>query len=265
MPDVSYFARDGRIRTSRGSHTLALALTVDSLDNIPESVRSFYEPDGDRFRLAVDGLEDPVGLKTALQKEREAARNFEKETKAWKQLGKTPEEIQTLIAAANKAEEDRLKRNGEWSQLKAQMNEQTAREKAELQEKLSAKDKAIEKYLIDAQATAAISELKGSARILLPHVKASVKVVEENGSFLTRVVDDSGNPRVNAKGKYLTIKDLVSEMRQSEDFGRAFDATGTTGGGATGSQRTGSPQKGKIDGTPEERIAYLKSKYPELG
>ena len=33
------------------------------------------------------------------------------------------------------------------------------------------------------------------------------------------------------KGEFLGIKDFVSEMRESEIFGRAFEGTGTTGSG----------------------------------
>jgi hypothetical protein len=57
-------------------------------------------------------------------------------------------------------------------------------------------------------------------------------VIEEDGDFKVQVVDASGNPRVNGKGEFLSIADLVGEMRQSEVFGRAFEPTGTTGSGA---------------------------------
>ena len=82
---------------------------------------------------------------------------------------------------------------------------------------------------------AAIAAAKGSSALLLPHVRASVKVIEDNGDFKVQVVDTAGNPRVNGKGEFLTIADLVSEMRQSDIFGRAFEATGTTGSGAASS------------------------------
>jgi len=66
--------------------------------------------------------------------------------------------------------------------------------------------------------------------------------VEDSGELVTRVVDQAGNPRVNGKGEYLSIKDLVSEMRESEVFGRAFEPSGTTG---SGSQGGGKPTPGK--------------------
>ena len=219
---------------------MALQLVIDSLETVPETVRSLYVPDGDKFKLDVSGIEDTSGLKSALQKEREAAKHAAKQVSAWSSLGKTPEEIQELLEAQRKADEDKATKNGEWEKLKAQMQEQSAAERQKLEQALKAKDGAIERYLIDAQAVAAISELKGVPALLLPHVKAAVKVVDDDGEYVTRVVDAQGNPRVNAKGDFLTIKDLVSEMRQSEVFGRAFEASGTSGTGSRPSSANGS-------------------------
>ena len=239
---------------------MALQLVIDSLESVAEPMRGLYQPDGDKFRLDVAGIEDTTGLKSALQKEREAAKTATKQATAWASLGKTPEEIQALLEAQAQAEHDKLTKNGEWDKLKAQMTEQFGTERAQLQTQLKTKDGAIERYLIDAQATAAISELKGSSALLLPHVKASVKVVEDGGEYVTRVVDAAGNPRVNAKGDFLTIHDLVSEMRQSDVFSRAFDSSGASGGGAQGGgQGTGSKtiKQAQFDALPPKERAKL--------
>lgn len=248
---------------------MALQLVVDSLDALPENVRDLYQQDGEKFRLQLDGYEDPVGLKSALQKERDAAKQAQKQASAWSQLGKTPEEIQQILEAQRKAEEDKAVKGGEWEKLKAQMLEQAAKEREKLELSLKAKDSAIERYLIDAQATAAISELKGVPALLLPHVKAAVKVVNDDGEYVTRVVDAQGNPRVNAKGEFLSIKDLVSEMRQSEVFGRAFEASGTTGGGA---QTSGNAGAGKTITSaafealpPKQRAAKMAEGFRVVG
>src|SRR5690554_4932413 len=157
---------------------MPLPLTVDSIDDVPEAIRDQYKEVDGVFRLDLEGYEDPANLKSALQKEREAAKNAAKQVKAWESIGKTPEEIQELLEAQQKKQEEDLNKAGEWDKLKAQMNDQFAKEKEKLQSALTAKERAIEKHLIDAQATAAIAELKGVPALLLPHVKASVKVIE---------------------------------------------------------------------------------------
>ena len=82
---------------------MALQFTVDKLESIPETQRGLYKQDGDKFRLDLDGYEDPTSLKSALDKERRAARDASRDVSAWKALGKTPEEIQALVEAQAEA------------------------------------------------------------------------------------------------------------------------------------------------------------------
>lgn len=224
---LGYMARAGLVMT-------AIPMTVDSIDAVPEAQRGLYKEANGKFVLDVDGYEDPVGLKSALQAERQNAKTATQQAAAWKALGKTPEEIQALVDAQAAAEADKLGKSGEWDKLKTQMADQHRTELGKKDERIGALTKSLERRLIDADATAAIAAAKGVPLLLLPHVRASVKVIEENGDFKVQVVDAAGNPRVNGKGEFLSIADLVGEMRQSETFGRAFEASGTTGGGASG-------------------------------
>lgn len=100
----------------------------------------------------------------------------------------------------------------------------------------------LEHSLIDAEATRAIVAAKGSPELLMPFVKESARVLEEDGKFVVRVFDKTGNTRIgDANGAPMTIAQLVAEMREDELFGRAFDASGATGGGASsgGSSKPG--------------------------
>lgn len=243
---------------------MPLQFTVDSLDTIPEPLRGSYVKDGDKFRLDLDGYEDPANLKSALQKERDAKRDAVAMAKAWKDIGKTPDEIADLMAAQAQAERDKLTKAGEWDKLRGQMTEQHQAELAKREEKATAYRAQLEKHLVDAAGTAAIAAAKGSAELLLPHVKSRVKVIEENGEFAVRIVDATGNPRVNGKGEFLSMSDLVGEMRQSDVFAPAFQAPAASGGGARPSVPGGATLKGKVDGTEAERTAYFASKYPDL-
>lgn len=213
---------------------MSLPFTVEAIDNIAEEHRSLYKESNGKFVLDVEGYDDPTALKSALQKEREAARTYEKQVKAWGALGKTPEEIQQLLEAHQKAEENKALKGGEWEKLKEQMQSQQAKERDVWTAEKQAMQSAIDRNLIDAQAAQAITRRKGSTILLLPHIKAQTRVVQDGGEYTVRVVDKAGNPRVNGKGDYLAIDDLVDEMYQSDEFSRAFEATGITGGGAAG-------------------------------
>ncbi len=234
---------------------MALELTVDNLDNVQENLRNFYVEKNGKYQLDVSGIEDTGGLKSALDKEREAHKRLEKATKSWEKLGKTPEEISEILQAHEDAEKAKAEKAGDWEKLKAQMNDSHAKEIAAKDNELASMRKALEANLIDAQATSAIAAAKGVPELLLPHVKSHVKVVENEGNYKVAVVDAKGDPRINGKGEPLTIADLVAEMKQSEVFGRAFEGTGHTGTGKEASSGGVVPiVKGNFGGSRQERI-----------
>lgn len=214
--------------------SLKLMLTKAEWEGLDEGIKGLYEEKDGGYSLSVDGLEDTSGLKSALQKERAEREKLAKQIKAWSATGKTPEEISELLTKLEEEEAKRAEKAGEWEKLKAQILESHRKELVKKDEELGRMRSALESNLVDAAATAAIAEMKGIPVLLLPHVKAAVKVAESDGKYSVQVVDAAGTPRVNAKGEPLSIKELIEEMRQSEIFGRAFEATGTTGGGASG-------------------------------
>lgn len=236
---------------------MALELTVDNLENVQENLRNLYiEKDG-KYQLDVSGIEDTGGLKSALDKEREAHKRLEKATKSWEKLGKTPEEIAEILQAHEDAEKVKAEKAGDWEKLKAQMNDSHAKAIAEKDTQLSNMRKALEANLIDAQATAAIAAAKGVPELLLPHVKSHVKVVENDGNYTVAVVDAKGDPRIDGKGEPLTIADLVAEMKQSEIFGRAFEGTGQTGSGKLPTNAGGGTTLKRSQMTPKQRTEYM--------
>lgn len=244
---------------------MALELTVDKLDGIQEDLRGLYiEKDG-KYHLDVSGIEDTKGLKSALDKERDEHKRLEKQVRNWDRLGKTPEEIVEILKAQEEAEKVKAEKAGDWEKLKAQMNDSHAKEIAAKEEQIVNMRKALEANLIDAQATSAIAAAKGVPELLLPHVKAHVKVVEENGNYTVAVVDAKGDPRINGKGEPLMITDLVSEMKQNEIFGRAFEGSGQSGTGKeANSAISGGTPKGNFGGTREERLNAIKAQFPDV-
>jgi len=215
----------------RKKNPMALEINIDSLDSVAEPLRALYVPNGDKFKLDLTGLEDTTGLKSALEKERTNARELDKQSKQWKSLGKTPEEITALIEAQSKAETDKLAQAGEWDKLRAQQNELHAKAIATMTETVSAKDRAISKNVVDAQAIAAIAAGKGNTDLLMPFVRGALKAVEVDGEYAVRVINDKGDARVDASGNFLSVVDLVAEMRQDTKYGPLFQASGASGGG----------------------------------
>lgn len=210
---------------------MALDLEIAALDAVPEAVRALYIPHGDKFRLDVTGIEDTTGLKKALDAERTTARELDKQSKQWKALGRTPEEFAAMIATQDKAETDRLAQAGEWDTLRKQMSDQHAATLKAESDKVAAAGHAVSKHIVDAQAIAAIAAAKGNTKLLMPFVRGALKAVEVNGDYTVQVLNDKGEPRVNAQGNFLSISDLVLEMKSDTSYGPLFESSGASGGG----------------------------------
>jgi hypothetical protein len=244
-----------------------LKLQVEKIDDVEEPLRTLYEEKDGKFRLKVDGIDNEYVPRDALKRANDESAARRKELENWKKIGKTEDEIKELIAAAEKAEEIKAKRAGDFDKLREAMAAQHAKDLKTKDDAITNMQKSIERHLIDAQATAAIASAKGSADLLLPHVQKHVRVVEENGDYVVKVVDAKGEPRINGKGEAMSIADLVGEMRQSDVYGRAFEGSGQSGSGMRPGANGGTPANqaktmSRADFAqlaPHEQMAKMKS------
>lgn len=225
-------------------------------EEVPEALKEFYAEVEGKFKLDAEGVEDVTGLKSALAKEREGRRIAEATIKAFKDMGvedpakikETLDKLEELQAFDPNKEADKIASE----KMKAREAQLISTHQKEL-EKARGEGKAVsaqlQKVLIDNAAIAAISEAKGSTKLLLPIVHSRTRMRQnESGQFIAEVLDESGNPRIaDGHGTPMTIKQLVEEFRSSEEFGRAFDSEGKTGSGGptTGSAPVTSAVGGK--------------------
>lgn len=176
--------------------------------------------------------------------------------------GIDPDEYKKLKTQAEKAEEERAMKAGEFENLKKQLIEAHTKEKQALEAKLATLHKSLEENVLIATATQAIAAEKGVAALLMPHVRSRTKL-DDNGQAV--VVDESGNIRVDAQGKPLPITALIAEMKSDvQTFGRAFEPSGASGAGSQGSNGGSTQHKSILDcKTDAEKVAYLKAKAAE--
>lgn len=230
---------------------MAIKLIIDKLEDVEEQHRQFYVEKDGKFHLDVDGApgmtqaELQAAVAAATKKANKEAADLRHKFKPWETIGKTPEEIQAMLAEYDELLELKTQREmteaekkGQWEQLRTQMNEKHAKELA-AKDKLVAEEiakqgslrKSIERHLIDSTALAAIAHHKGIPELLLPYVTQRLKVEEEEGQFNIKVVDAKGEAVVNGKGEPLSPTEFVGEMQSNEVFGRAFQGSGNSGGG----------------------------------
>lgn len=149
--------------------------------------------------------------------------------------GIDPEEYKKLKTAAEEAEKKRLQGEGDYKQLEAQL---VKKYEGLLEQEKGVSGRyrsAVEKHLIDAAAAQELAKHSDSPKLLLPHIRSRMKVVEQDGEFHARIVDESGNVRVG-KGQGsspMTLSELIEEMKQDKEYAPAFRGTGSSGGGAT--------------------------------
>lgn len=216
---------------------MALKAVVDSLDDVPEGLREFYtEGEGGKYRLDAEGVEDVAGLKSALEKERRDRKKHERSLKKYE--GIDPEKWQELQEAEEAKEREAAKAAGDFDKREAQILEKHAKALKAKDGEIGAALKAVERHLVDAEATKAIVAAKGSPRLLLQEVKRQVRVVKtDDGEFTVKVVDKDGNERIGAisdgKANPMTITELVTELKGDDELAAAFAGSGATGSGAT--------------------------------
>lgn len=245
--------------------------TVDSLEKVPAEFQSVYQK-GDAGYVINPAFSGLITAFSGMSKTVKATRD---ENKGWKQkygtvdltplaaygattteiaenFGKKIDEIRSELSQGGKLNIDKVK------------DELTKGFQTELGKKDAAVKKmeaSLNKYLVNAAATAAIAGHKGVPELLLPHIQQQVRVVPDGDDYRVVVVDKDGDARISSlTGKEMTIEDLVKEMKGSAVFGRAFESETKSGGGTSpgatgqGSKQARQQQANDADLSPTERI-----------
>lgn len=155
--------------------------------------------------------------------------------------GIDPEEFHKIKESQKKAEKDKLEKKGEWDKLRDQLIEEHkkegdkwAKEKAEQEAKYAQLESELNDIVLAHEIGVAATVAKAINPKLVEMVaKSLTKVTKmENGQRVVRVLDGSGNERVDLKtGKLMEIPQLLQEMKESEGYAHLF-AGGKAGAGS---------------------------------
>jgi hypothetical protein len=234
---------------------MSLPFQVDSLDSVPETLRSHYTEQGGTFQLQIDGLPpEPSKLVEALRKERET-------NKAIKKLRKSPEEISTLLA----------EREAAPAQLDAILDQHSrawAGKIAALEAELRQSHAYEHDVLVNAALVAALERGRATpvAIDILPEMLAPRIVIKrEADKRAVLILAADGTPMAGTgEGGAATFHDLVGEAR--EKYPSVFYGSGASGSGTTQKgQRPASPKtlsrSAFEDLGPAERAAKIKAGF----
>lgn len=261
-----------------GMDDMALKAIIDSVDGLPDGVKEHYsEQDDGKFVLSVDAvggyaLEDVSGLKASLGKERTERQKLEKTVVKFKDLD--PEKAREALARLEEFENidpekdaDKIA-NKKFEAAKTQLLEKHGGELGERDKRIGSLETLVDKLARRQEAIAAIAEAKGSVDLLLPHVLNSTKSEITDDGVKVRVLQEDGSDRVNGKGDPMSIGEFVADMKASDTFGRAFEASGHSGSGmhagGGGSGGGSGTKKGDMGGDKKSRVEAIKNRFPDL-
>jgi hypothetical protein len=249
---------------------VALAFKLKSLDGVEEAVRALYvEKDGE-FHLDVLGLEDTSGLKSALQKERQAAKEARDLAKSIEDKFKDidPDKVREMMSKLDKDGEAQLIAAGKIDEVVAKRIE---KQRAELMKQLEAATAQTE---AEKARTAKFSQRVLDNNIRAAAAKAGLHAgavddalfrartmftIDDDGNAIQ--LDESGKPVLGKDGKTpFTPAEWLESMKETAPH---WFPAGAAGGGATGNRDTGNGKTVKravFDAMPlEERSAILKT------
>jgi hypothetical protein len=257
---------------------------VDVLDIVPEPYRGYYEEDKAAGKFIVRPEIKPLAeAYTGANKKYQAATKTRTEDNkkdatrravldqvsavlgevGWEvgeDLTKLPEVVKTkiteLLDTVKGGKEHKLNLDTIKKEMEKRVLDVTTKKDGEVQKMRGT----LEKYMIDAAAASELSAagtVEGGTELIMPQLRKFVKVVpdEAGENYEVRVVDTDGTIRLNNKAEPMSIKDLVTEMKQK--FPMAFRSEQKPGGGkAPGSGKLPAGQQFQHKG--EEKSATQK-------
>jgi len=219
--------------------------TVDSLDKVPEQFRPLYLQGQDgKFAInpTMKGIVEAItGLNGALKNERKSTATL----KGQKDVAAVVKEVLGFDTIEDaKAKIDELtgiiaeKSKVDPAKIKADIEKTFNTERDALKGENAKMQGTLERYLIDAAATGALAEAKGNVKLLLPIIKQQAAVVKDGEEYVVRIKDAAGDYRGNGAGGFMTVADLVKELKSSSDYGVAFASDAPSGSGKPAGQQT---------------------------
>jgi hypothetical protein len=204
-----------------------LAAVVDSLDAVPESYRDLYvEADG-KYRIDAEGVEslvDTSGLKSALEKERKAAKEAAAALKKYD--GVDVEEFARLKEEREAAEAAKLQTEGKWEEMKKRLSDSHAKELEKYTGEVSKRDRVIEQLTVENELTLAIEK----AGILPEHRKAVRALLKMEAR--PTVAWDGDSPK-GLMGD-VAIAEYVESWAKTDEAAYYLPSSGANGSGAKG-------------------------------
>lgn len=223
---------------------------VDSIESVPEDFRVFYEEKDGKAALREDMAPAVAAFRSMSEaldkrsKDLREARSSRVDLTALSDYGESPDEIRQAFDAKLSELQDELSKGKDaklnLDKLRSDMTAGFEKEKQKLTARIEGLTGFLHQTLVTEKATAEIAAAKGDVELLMPFVSNKIKVQEDDGKFNVFVVDEQGEQKFNHLGQPMSIKELVTEMKGNEKYGKLFTSEAPTGSGSSpGAARRG--------------------------
>jgi hypothetical protein len=247
-----------------------VATTIfDSQEEIPESLREKAQEVDGKFHVDASALTAKLNEILGEKKNRDAEiRRLKAEADKYKDLD--PEKARQALQAAEDAEAEKLKTQGDWNAREEALKKGFDTEKGTFQTQLSERDKALDRLVIfnELARVAVLPDVKGDAELLQPHIAPFLR---RKGTEDYEILDAAGAVRYGIDGNPLRMEAYLKELREHPKLSRLFDATGASGSGAPANHAGGGGAINKMNRSKmsdKEKQDFIRTlgygKYKEL-
>src|SRR5574340_175358 len=220
---------------------MALALVVDA---VPAGQEAFYVEKDGKFHLDVTGIEDTSGLKSALQKEREAAKEASRKAKELedKFAGIDPVKVRDMMAKLDQDGEAALIAAGKFDEVVAKRTEKLRADRQRQIDEAHGKAKSAEERVSKYSQRVLDDRIRDAVmgKVHVHAIKAGdvlraareIFVLDENGNAVQ--LGDDGKPVLGKDGK--TPFSPAEWIESMTEVAPHWFPSDSTGGGAGGSK-----------------------------
>lgn len=224
-------------------------LTKTEFDALGESLKEFYTPDGDNYKLLLESEHNPEGI---LAKNQELLAEL-KDLKQFK--GMNIEEIKEALETQKKLREKELIKKGDYETAKAEFEKTYADKIAELESKYKTllENNAEKELELNLRNSGVREEYAADLALILKSTQ--IEAVENNGKIEWK--------NKNGIGDAADLSKVLADLKQTKPV--FFKPDGASGSGASGSENSG--QTGakvlSLDAfdqlTPQQKTEFSKS------
>lgn len=216
--------------------------TVTDLKIVPDDFQGMYiqAEEGGDYTLpkalgpSANAFKSLQATLAKVRKESDTFRNNQVDLSLLAEYGDNPEEIASSFSVKLEEMQTKdVKTKDAIAKVKEDIMKAAAGDLEKSQNRADAYKAQLHKVLVTNEAHKVLITEKGAIDLLLPHVERLARITDQDGKFVTEVIDQDGDTRYSpTTAERMTIAELVKEMKAKPEFARAFDSDTPSGGGA---------------------------------